>query len=401
MVTPIMSTLSGQTAGRSAAEVVERKGIGHPDTICDALAEEVSRRLCEYYLRRFGFILHHNVDKVLLSGGSAQSRFGGGSVLEPMEIFFSGRATRQFKGEEIPVDALAREACSCWLDARLHALDATRHARLHCLIKPGSADLIDLYLRQERTGTALANDSSCGVGYAPLDELETLAIELEQGLNAAAFKSEHPEYGEDVKIMAVRQGDRIELTLACAFVDRYVSGLDDYLAKKHVLAEHALAMIRTVTNKAVVLHVNEADDVDTGSVYLTVTGTSAEAGDDGETGRGNRGNGLITPYRPMNLEAAAGKNPVTHVGKLYSLVAQRIADHAVKELPEVTELYCCLVSRIGQPVREPQLIDLRVGLEQDTDLHLVRPRLSEIVDAELGSLDRIRQELLSGTLLVY
>jgi S-adenosylmethionine synthetase len=51
------------------------------------------------------------------------------------------------------------------------------------------------------------------------------------------------------------------------------------------------------------------------TVYLTVTGTSAEAGDDGEVGRGNRVNDLITPYRPISLEAAAGKNPVTHVGQ--------------------------------------------------------------------------------------
>ncbi len=52
-------------------EVVERKGAGHPDTICDALAETLSRNLCREYQSRFGYILHHNVDKALLCGGRA------------------------------------------------------------------------------------------------------------------------------------------------------------------------------------------------------------------------------------------------------------------------------------------------------------------------------------------
>ena len=52
-------------------EIVERKGLGHPDTICDALTENLSRALSRVYLERFGAILHHNVDKVLLCGGAA------------------------------------------------------------------------------------------------------------------------------------------------------------------------------------------------------------------------------------------------------------------------------------------------------------------------------------------
>ncbi len=54
--------------------------------------------------------------------------------------------------------------------------------------------------------------------------------------------------------------------------------------------------------------------------------TSVEMGDDGATGRGNRGNCLITPMRPMSIEAIAGKNPVNHVGKIYNVIAQQVAE---------------------------------------------------------------------------
>ena len=72
---------------------VERKGLGHPDTICDAVSEAASLALSRAYLERCGRVLHHNVDKVLLRGGTARPAFGGGEVLEAIEIYIAGRAT--------------------------------------------------------------------------------------------------------------------------------------------------------------------------------------------------------------------------------------------------------------------------------------------------------------------
>jgi S-adenosylmethionine synthetase len=82
-------------------EIVERKGLGHPDTICDALAETLSRNLCSEYRRRFGKILHHNVDKALLRGGRAAAKFAGGHVLSPINIYFAGRATDKVGNDSI------------------------------------------------------------------------------------------------------------------------------------------------------------------------------------------------------------------------------------------------------------------------------------------------------------
>jgi len=344
-----VSRLDGLPVSAAAIEVVERKGIGHPDTICDALVEELSRSLSRFYLERFGQILHHNVDKGLLFGGAARPAFGGGELLEPIEVYLTGRATREYRGVPVPVEELAIEGSRQWLGTHLHALDAERHVRIHCLIRPSSADLVDLFVRSQEAGTALANDTSIGVAYAPLDELETVVLAVERELNDAATKRAFPELGEDVKVMGVREGARLHLTVACALVDRHVVDLSDYLEKRARIGDLVRDVAKRVGAQECAVEVNAADGDTPESIYLTVTGTSAESGDDGQVGRGNRANGLITPHRPMSLEAVAGKNPVTHVGKLYNLLASRIAAEAARPAPPP-----CSRSRCSPSPRSPR-----------------------------------------------
>jgi S-adenosylmethionine synthetase len=201
--------------------------------------------------------------------------------------------------------------------------------------------------------------------------------------------------------MGVRDRDAIRLTVACAFIDRFLAGVDEYVASKARVAELVLQSASRITQTKVTVEVNAADDIASGSLYLTVTGTSAESGDDGEVGRGNRTNGLITPYRPMNMEAAAGKNPVTHVGKLYNLAAQRITNALVDNLAEVEEAYCYLVSTIGRPVAEPQVVDLQVRLVPGATLAAVQAPIREIFNDQLSQMMVIRQELVDGLIKVY
>jgi S-adenosylmethionine synthetase len=382
-------------------EMVERKGAGHPDTVCDALAEELSRALCRFYLEQFGLVLHHNVDKVLLWGGSSQPAFGGGQVTSPMEVFLAGRATCEYQGVQVPLEELVEESCHNWLRTHFHALNPERHVKIHSLIRPGSPDLVDLYLRQQTTGIPLANDTSCGVGYAPLSELERVVLQVERKLNASECKAVHPEIGEDIKVMGVRQENTINLTVACAFIDRHIAGTQDYIEKKAKLAHLVKEAASQESDAPITVTVNAADDPEAESLYLTVTGTSAESGDDGEVGRGNRVNGLITPYRPMNMEAAAGKNPVTHVGKLYNIMAQQIAENLVKEIDSIEEAHCYLVSRIGSPVNQPQVVDLRLAMADDTPMDTVRQRVEEIVQYNLNSSAQIQQDLISGAITIY
>jgi len=382
-------------------EVVERKGRGHPDTICDALAEQLSVSLSRFYLERFGMVLHHNVDKVLLRAGSARPRFGGGEVVEPMEIYLAGRATREFQGVEIPVEELAADGSLSWFRRSFHALDPGRHVRLHCLVRPGAADLVDLYLQGRRRGEWLANDTSIGVGFAPASELERIVAAVEARLNSGETKAACPEVGEDVKVMGVRRKDRILLTVSCAFIGGFLSGSPDYLEKRERVLALALEAAQGLTGRQVSVSVNAADDPAQGRLYLTVTGTSAEAGDDGEAGRGNRANGLITPYRPMTLEAAAGKNPVTHVGKLYQIACLRIAESLVAEVPGVIAAECSLVSLIGRPVGDPQTADIRVRLRDGRPPADVAAEVEAIARGHLARLDTVWRDVLEGRVSVY
>jgi S-adenosylmethionine synthetase len=396
-----VTQISAPEVSARGIEIVERKGIGHPDTICDALAESLSIALSRHYLDRFGLILHYNVDKALVRGGAAHAEFGGGDVLQPIEIYLAGRATQEVNGSRVAVDEIVIETARQWFKEHMHAVDCDRHLKFHCLIRPGSSDLVNLYLRQKETGVALANDTSCGVGFAPLDELERLAYSVERHLNGPAVRSAHPGFGEDIKVMAIREDDEIILTIACAFISRYINNIDAYVADKAKLTDIVLTTARLITDKKITVHVNTADNLDTGSIYLTVTGTSAEAGDDGEVGRGNRANGLITPYRPMTMEAVAGKNPVTHVGKLYNVTAMRIAAALVREVADIGEAYCYLVSQIGKPIHEPRMVDVQVGTEQNRTLNGLTPVIEEVVRAELANIGGLWREFVEGNIDVY
>ncbi len=156
--------LRAQSAARLPVEVIERKGLGHPDTICDALSENLSRNLSRWYLDQTGKILHHNLDKALLRGGKAHAVFGSGQVSEPIDIYFAGRAVIEVGSKKVPVEELAIEGSRIWLKKHLHALDVEKHVRIHCLVRPGSDDLSDLFSRGGNDEIPKANDTSFGGG---------------------------------------------------------------------------------------------------------------------------------------------------------------------------------------------------------------------------------------------
>ena len=377
------------------AEIVERKGTGHPDTICDYLAENLSRELCLWYLREYGAVMHHNVDKALLVGGVARAEFGGGEVIEPIEIYLVGRAILEKDGKRLDAHDLAVESAKRWLRENIKNLDVEKHVVIHTKIKPGSKDLVELFERFQKKGEVpLANDTSFGVGYAPLDSLERAVFEAERFLNSEEMKKEHPEIGEDIKVMGVRIRDKFRLTIALAFVGKYIKDIQDYFQKKEEIRKKVKERVEAVISKEVDIFINTADSRENNSVYITVTGTSAEQGDDGQVGRGNRVNGLITPYRPMSLEAAAGKNPISHIGKIYNRVANLIAQRVVEEVEEVEEAYCYIVSQIGKPINEPQVLDVSVRTKKD--LKSLEELVRKIAQEELDKMPEVWKGFVEG-----
>ncbi len=380
-------------------ELVERKGIGHPDTLSDGLAEQVSVRLGRYYLEHFGAVLHHNVDKVSISAGRSKPAFGGGEVLEPIEVTLGGWATFDVHGELVPVEELAQEAARTWLKACLPRLDIDRHVRIHCHIRPASPELTGLFGSAKDT-VPLANDSSIGVGFAPLSKLEHTVLEIERRLNSKEYLAIHPEAGTDVKILGQRRGQDVLLTIARAFVGRNLTGMPDYLeAKLHLMAfaqgtAHELGVPLSCL-------VNTGDQPNAGSVYLTVTGSSVEAGDDGQVGRGNRVNGLITPHRPMSLEAIAGKNPVSHTGKLYNVLATQLAHRIVARIPSVLGATCILVSQVGRPLDDPSLVEVSLESDEGKVGEEHQGPIRDLVSAELSGLGELTRRFVRGEVQLF
>jgi S-adenosylmethionine synthetase len=395
---PIVISSLQRTDG---VEVVERKGIGHPDTICDALAETLSRNLCQEYQRRFGEILHHNVDKALLCGGRAVAAFGGGSVVAPIKLYLAGRAIAEVGGKAIPIKEIAVEGSRAWLKANLHALDPDRHVQIDTVVQQGSQDLQTLFSRRGADGIPLANDTSFGVGYAPLSPLERLVLAIEKRINGRDRERDMPAWGEDIKVMAVRSADMVEITVACAMIGRFLANMDEYVEQTRSIEK--LVRDLAIEHGFPTCHVgvNAADSVSSGAVYLTVTGTSAEAGDDGQVGRGNRVNGLITPCRPMSLEAAAGKNPVSHVGKIYNVLARDIAEALVSAIPEIESAQCLMVSRIGVPVTLPALVQIQIATRDGVPIADLQERIDALIVDRVARIPELVSGFVAGSISVF
>lgn len=380
-------------------EIVERKGLGHPDTICDSVMNQISVDLSKEYIKKFNTVLHHNVDKSLLAAGVAIPAFKGGKVVEPMKFVFGDRATFKVDNEEIPVNEIAAKSASAWLKKNLRFVDPEKHVIYQSEIKPGSMALADIF---DRKGDYLgANDTSAAVGYAPFTSTENMILGLERHLNSAEFKKRFPESGEDIKLMGLRKKESLNITVAMAMVDRFITSEDDYFKKQNEIYE---AITEYVDSKLgferVTIDLNPLDVRGRGidGLYLTTMGTSAEAGDSGQVGRGNNVVGVIPLNRPMSSEAAAGKNPVSHVGKIYNALCYRIANRVMVDVNGVKEIYVWLLSQIGNPINEPSVVSVQLIPEKGVELNGVRGLINEVIADEFEHLHEFCNDLALGNI---
>ncbi len=378
-------------------ELVERKGLGHPDSIADGVSESVSRALCRLYLDEFGKILHHNTDETQVVGGASVPKFGGGRVTKPVYILLVGRATTEVNGEKLPYREVAIDAARKYVGSVCSHVDVDRQVEFDCRIGQGSVDLRGVFDQKE----VLANDTSFGVGFAPLSDTERLVLESERFLTLK-LKKKLGALGEDVKVMGYRQSGKIHLTVAAALVDREVKDAKEYASVCEEVHDRLADLATKLTHRDVTIDVNTADDPELGRYYLTVTGCSMEAGDDGSVGRGNRANGLITPCRPMSLEASAGKNPVNHVGKIYNLLGNIVANAIVQETGgDVKEVHVRILSQIGKPVDQPQVASVQILPADGVRLAAVKPKAEAIAQAAFDEVDTIPRRLLTDKLSVF
>lgn len=391
-----------------AFDIVERKGVGHPDSLADGLAEELSRAYSRLCLEEFGAILHHNTDKTALLGGAATVEFGGGTIDRPITALVNGRFSERLGDRKLPVRELVETTTSDFLCGRLPLLspsDVEVRTRLNPASSPGhvSGDassrsggrlhwfaprsLDDLSERRRLH----ANDTSAGVGYAPLSVAERAALQIEGYLNGTEFKAMAPQFGSDVKVMVCRNGGDLHITLCVPQIACHTPDLDTYVGCKDELRTTAADLARGLapSGRATVA-LNTRDDHQAKELYLTVAGSSIESGDEGVVGRGNRCNGVISLMRPMSMEGANGKNPVYHVGKLYNVLAQETAERLYAETGR--PMTVCLVSQSGGDLTRPAF----VAVQQASGVALDTNYVTKVVEDVMDALPALRDDLVAG-----
>ncbi len=331
--------------------------------------------------------------------GESIPKFGGGRITKPIYFLISGRATKTFNGVNIPADAIAVEAARDYIRKILPLINMERDVIVDCRMGNGSTDLQDVF-RSCEGKVPRANDTSFGVGHAPFSEAESIVRGVAAFIDDT-LRPKYPVIGQDCKIMCMRDGDAVTLTVAMAFVDRYCSGIAEYVEQKNVLAEQITLVAKQFTTRKINVAINTADDLEAGSVFLTVSGTSAEMGDDGSVGRGNRANGLITPNRPMSMEATSGKNPINHIGKIYNLLATQIAQDCVAEVDGIEEMYVRILSQIGYPIDEPHVASAQILTKPGVDMKSVKPDVEAIIDGWLEKTTTITEKVIRGELSTF
>jgi len=398
----IMETLSTTPTASRALEIVERKGTGHPDYICDAVMEAVSLALSREYIRRAGRVLHHNIDKGLLIAGSVEKCFGGGKVTNLMELVIGDRATFSSGGVDIPVEEIAREAALNWVGENLPDVDTETDISVRVALRPGSAELSGIFSPQGAAPLLGANDTSATVGLAPRTPTEETVYALERHLNSAGFKAAFPETGADVKVMGVRRGRSLDLVVACPLLARFVKSEKEYFERKEAVETALKDFTSTLPFDEVVLGLNTLDRPGLGEagVYISLLGTSAEDGDSGEVGRGNTIRGVIAPCRASSTEAAAGKNPVSHVGKIYAVLAQNLADEIYATTEGVDEARVYLVSRIGDPLDKPAHVYVQLLAGSGLDEKKAADQVRGVLEDALSSVEALVDDLIKGVYAV-
>ena len=390
----MIEALAEVPVARRRMELVERKGLGHPDTICDSLAEAVAVALNRMYLAELGAIPHYNVDKALLVAGQCAKGFGWGKITRPMELILGDRATFEVSGRRLPIEETVRGAVETWTTACLPHVRPGSDLQVRIALAPGSAELRSIFAAG--SGPIASNDTSGASGWAPLSPTEETVLAVERFLNGEDFKRGFPDTGQDVKVFGLRDDDRLALTVAMPLQCRAVASEEAYFRRKQeILAALAERFREAPFQLDFRLNNLDAPGAGADGVYLTLTGTSAEDADSGEVGRGNAVNGLIAFSRPTGGEAAAGKNPVAHAGKIYSVLSHRLAALIHARHPELPQVYVHLAVRIGEPVDRPWT-GVQLILPEGMILSDVAASVREVVQTELARLPEFRAELARG-----
>jgi S-adenosylmethionine synthetase len=317
-----------------AYDIVERKGIGHPDTLADFIAEEFSNNYSKYCLKNFGAILNHWADKVVLSGGVSELDYGSKKIIKPITAYLFGKAVVSVGKENIPIEDIFIDSCKKILkevfknekilSAVTYKIDINNGVGKEHEGKFYSPSLKKDVLTTE---SFKSNDTIICSGYAPYSITEKLAIDIENYINSNKFKNRFDYTGYDVKVMIVRTDNFFDITICVPFIADRTPSFDFYKTNKNIILAELKKFIRGIKylgekfNFLVSLNTKDFEN----HAYLVAFGSALDKGDFGAVGRGNKYSGVISLNRKTNIEAVAGKNPQNHSGKLFTIFAHHLA----------------------------------------------------------------------------
>ena len=332
-------TYSSPSPAEGPYEVVERKGLGHPDTLADALSERMSVAYSRYCRDTFGAILHHNLDKLYLRGGHARTGLGYHEMTEPTLLLIGGRVSTSFAGQPIDhrglfeqiaheylADVLPHFDVSTWLRIEHMTTDRSRYPTW---FHPESIE----DLPEVRRPTA--SDTVAVTAWWPHTPTERIVLALERHLNQEGKGPRYTDLGQDIKVLARRQGHRLDITMGIPVQSRAVTTVDAYHDVLHALQPQLNAVAaESAESLEVRMHLNTSGDnpYRGKQQYLLGSGTCLEFGEEGFVGRGNLACGLVPIHRPKSVEAPYGKNPTYHAGKVYTIFAEQIARSIYEEV---------------------------------------------------------------------
>jgi S-adenosylmethionine synthetase len=389
----VVTEATGPSIEDIPVEIVERKGIGHPDSLCDGIAERISVEYSCWCQEHLGVLLHHNFDKVQLVAGEVEVGYGGGHLVKPILIQIAGRGVPSFKGQEVPLDQIAVEAARKHVRETMRYLNPDEHMVIESYVGRGAKEL------QYVVDRVTANDTSFGVSHWPRSGLERAVYETAQYINYDLI-DQFP-VGEDVKVMGLRRNGELVLTVALPFIAGQVGDRTEYAEARDAAQAAIQQYASQLDQRKVTVMVNTADDVENDAVYLTLTGTSAEMGDDGAVGRGNRVNGVIAPFRSTSLEAACGKNPISHVGKVYNVLALTAAQDIVEQVDAIEEASVYILSQIGAPLEEPLVATALVRATNGTLTPGARADVESLLDEKLTRVHELRESIMCRALTLF
>lgn len=392
-------------------EVVETKGKGHPDNICDTLAEKISSNYSKYCIEKYGVILRHMIDKLSILGGGSIVHFGKGEMIAPIRLLVNGRFTDRYKDEKIDYMKIVKETIKSYFNELFPLLDTDKYLVIidntHHNEGPGVVYNNDETTKNERmkffevtdekdierhNNHYKCNDTSTTVSYYPMSDLEKTVLEIEQTLNSSEYKNNNPWVGSDIKVMGMRKYNKVEITSCVPLISLCVSNIDDYKKKLEILRLEIEKIVRKYFKEnEIFIYLNTRDNYEKNDLYLTAIGSAVESGDEGAVGRGNRSRGVIPFSRNFSMEAACGKNPVYHTGKLFTAIGDIISKKIYDKYQIENIVYC--TSKMGDEICDPWNVSVELNKAVSDE---IKEDINKMVKNEINNHIKITNDLINN-----